>query len=167
MAHDLDSTLLHLTRQRLFHDFPGQIEACLDALDDEQLWWRPNEQANAVGNLVLHLSGSNRYYFEQMIGGRDICRNRAAEFAARGGHSRAAVQQTWTDAKRATENILNVLQPSQLAQTVEWDGKPVTYAHILLHVTHHNAAHMGQIVWITKMLCPGVLDELWMKMRSR
>jgi hypothetical protein len=26
---------------------------------------------------------------------------------------------------------------------------------------------MGQIVWITKMLHPGALDELWMKSRAK
>ena len=40
-------------------------------------------------------------------------------------------------------------------------------AQILLHVTHHNATHMGQIVWIAKMLAPGAVDDLWMKMRTK
>jgi len=26
---------------------------------------------------------------------------------------------------------------------------------------------MGQIVWMTKMLHPGALDDVWMKMRGR
>ena len=67
MDRDLDSTLLHLTRVRLTQDYPAQINACLDVLTDEELWWRPNEQANAVANLVVHLSWSNRYYLEQAI----------------------------------------------------------------------------------------------------
>ena len=51
--------------------------------------------------------------------------------------------------------------------TTERTGKLTTYAQILLHVTHHNAAHMGQIVWVTKMLHAGAIDDLWMKMRSK
>jgi len=85
MERDLSSTLLHLTRVRLTHDYPAQINACIDVLSDEELWWRPNDQANAVANLVVHLSWSNRYYLEQAIGGRDIGRNREAEFTARDG----------------------------------------------------------------------------------
>ena len=167
MPYALESTLLHIARTRLLKDYPGQINACLDVLHDDDIWWRPNEQSNAVGNLVLHLSGSNRYYLEQAIGGRDIGRNRDAEFAAREGISRDQVRATWDESVRICETILNGLEPSQMMQATDRTGKETTYAQILLHVTHHNAAHMGQIVWITKMRHAGALEELWMKMRTR
>ena len=167
MTYSLESTLLHLARTRLLQDYPGQIDACLDVLDDEDVWWRPNEQANAVGNLVLHLSGSNRYYLEQMIAGREIGRDRDGEFAARGGYSKAQLKALWDETRSVAEGVLNGLEPSQMLHTTERTGKLTTYAQILLHVTHHNAAHMGQIVWITKMRHAGGLDELWMKMRPR
>lgn len=163
MERDLLSTLLHVTRTRLLRDYPEQIAACLDALSDDEIWWRPNEQANAVANLVLHLVGSNRYYLEQVIDGRDIGRDRAAEFAARGGRSKAQLVEAWEQARRAAGQVLDTLDASQLAQTTDRSGTVTTYAQILLHVTHHNAAHMGQIVWITKMLRPGALDDIWMK----
>lgn len=167
MDRTLESTLLHLTRIRLLQDYPAQITTCLDLLTDEELWWRPNDQTNAPGNLVLHLSWSNRYYLEQVIAGRDIGRNRDAEFAARGGYSKAQVREVWDHALRITGEILNGLEPSQMMQTTDRTGKATTYAQLLMHVTHHNATHMGQIVWITKMLHPGALDELWMKARAR
>jgi uncharacterized damage-inducible protein DinB len=167
MAYTLDSTLLHIARTRLISDYPGQVNACLDVLTDEDIWWRPNPQSNAVGNLVMHLAGSNRYYLEQVIGGRDIGRNRDTEFAARDGGTRDQVRAVWNHAVRVCEEILNSLEPSQMMQETDRTGKQTTYAQILLHVTHHNAAHMGQIVWITKMRHAGALDELWMKMRTK
>ena len=167
MERDLNATLLHLTRVRLTQDYPAQINACLDVLTDEELWWRPNEQTNAVANLVVHLSWSNRYYLEQVIGGRDIGRHRDAEFSARDGFPKATLLETWQHSLRVTEEILNNLQPTQLMDTTDRTGKVTTYSQLLMHVTHHNAAHMGQIVWITKMLHPGALDELWMKSRAR
>jgi uncharacterized damage-inducible protein DinB len=167
MDRDLGETLLHLTRTRLLHDYPAQIEACLDVLDDEDLWWRPNEQANAVGNLVLHLSGSNRYYLDQVVGGRDVGRDRAAEFAARGSHTRAELRSVWDEAKRTVDERLAALDASRLMDTTDRTGKVTTIAQILLHVTHHNAAHMGQIVWVTKLRRPGALDDIWIKGRQR
>ena len=167
MTYTLESTLLHLARTRLVKDYPGQIDACLEVLTDEDVWWRPNEQANSAGNLVLHLSGSNRYYLEQVIEGRDTARDRDGEFAARGGYSKVQLKALWDETRSMTERVLNGLEPEQMLQTTERTGKLTTYAQILLHVTHHNAAHMGQIVWITKMRHAGALDELWMKMRSR
>ena len=49
---------------------------------------RAGERRRAIWS--LHLSWSNRYYLEQVIGGRDIGRNRDAEFAARDGYPEAA-----------------------------------------------------------------------------
>jgi uncharacterized damage-inducible protein DinB len=167
MERDLDATLLHLTRVRLTQDYPGQINACLDVLSDDELWWRPNEQANAVANLVVHLSWSNRYYLEQVIAGRDIGRNREREFTARDGFAKPKLRETWQHSQRVVEEVLNGLQPAQMMTTTDRSGKVTTYGQVLLHVTHHNAAHMGQIVWITKMLHPGALDEIWMKGRTR
>jgi uncharacterized damage-inducible protein DinB len=42
-----------------------------------------------------------------------------------------------------------------------------TFAQILLHVTHHNAVHLGQIVFATKMLKEGAIDDLWRKVSHR
>ena len=151
----------------LKQDFLPKLLHCLEGMSDDQIWWRPNEQSNSVGNLVLHLSRSNRYYLEQVIGGRDIGRNRDGEFAARGGYSKDQLEALWNETRGIAEGVLNGLEPSQMVHTTERTGKLTTYAQILLHVTHHNAAHMGQIVWITKMRRAGALDDIWMKMRSR
>ena len=35
-----------------------KIARCLDQLSDEQAWWRPQEEMNSIGNLLLHLSGN-------------------------------------------------------------------------------------------------------------
>lgn len=38
----------------------GQIVHCLEQLSEEQVWWRPHESMNSIGNLVLHLTGNIR-----------------------------------------------------------------------------------------------------------
>jgi uncharacterized damage-inducible protein DinB len=167
MERTLDSTLLHTLRLRLTQDYPGQIAACLDVLTDEQLWWRPHEQANAVGNLLVHLAWSNRYYIEQVLGGTDIGRDRDAEFAARGGLSKAEVRERWDASLASMTRMLGVLTPERLTETTERTGKVTTFAQVLLHVSHHNAIHTGQILWITKMLHPGAIDDIGMKLRAR
>src|SRR5262245_39600002 len=158
MDRTLESTLLHIMKIRLVQDFPGQINACLDVLAEQDLWWRPNEEANSVANLVLHLAGSNRYYIEEIIGGRVVARDRDAEFAARAGRSKAEIRDTWDESVRVVGETLNGLEPSQMMQTKDRTGKMTTFAQVLLHVSHHNAAHMGQILWATKELHPGSLD---------
>lgn len=149
-----------MVRSRMLDEYPGQIRACLDALDEDDLWWRPHEQANAVGNLVLHLAGSNQFYFGHAIGGGPDVRNRDAEFAARGERSRADVLAAYEAARDTVGRVLDTLGPAQLGETTMATGRSSSFARILMHVTHHNALHIGQIVWVTKLRRPGALHEL-------
>jgi uncharacterized damage-inducible protein DinB len=167
MERPLDSTLLHLVRSRLVDDYPAQIGECLDVMTDEDFWWRPHETTNALGNLVLHLAGSNRYYIGYGIGGREVERDRDAEFAARGNPGRTEVLRRWDESVRVGADVLNQLDPSRLMETTDRTGKVTTIASMLLHVSHHTAVHMGQIVWITKMRHPGAISELWIRTRDR
>jgi len=160
MDPPLDAELLPIVRSRLLDDYPRQVKACLQALGDEDIWWRPNEQSNAVANLVLHLAGSNRHYLEYVIGGGVDVRNRDAEFAARGGQSRADLERLYEDVKSIVQRVLDTLTPARLTETTDRTGRTSSFARILLHVTHHNSVHVGQMLWITKMLRPGVFTEL-------
>ena len=40
----------------------SRIKHCVDQLSDEQIWWRPSDAMNSVGNLMLHLSGNVRQW---------------------------------------------------------------------------------------------------------
>jgi uncharacterized damage-inducible protein DinB len=167
MERTLESTVLHTVKTRLVKDYPGQINACLEALTDEQLWWRANDKSNSVANLLIHLAGSNRYFFEHVIGGAPDHRNRDAEFAARGGQNKASLQQLWSESVASTERALNGLDPARMTEQTDRTGKTTTFAQILLHVSHHNAVHLGQIVFIAKQLNPAAIDDIWMKMRTK
>ena len=70
-------------RTRITRALPEQIRDCIALLDDEQIWRRPNEQSNSIGNIVLHLTGSLNHFLNRNLGGIDFNRDRAAEFAER------------------------------------------------------------------------------------
>jgi uncharacterized damage-inducible protein DinB len=160
MDAPLDAELLQIVRSRLLDEYPQQIRACLEVLGDEDLWWRPHEQANAAGNLVLHLAGSNQFYLGHAIGGGADVRDRDAEFGARGGQSTADVLAVYEHARATVQRVLDTLTPARLAETTNATGRSSSFARILMHVTHHNALHIGQIVWVTKLRHPGALREL-------
>lgn len=162
----VESVFLDTTRIRLSHDYPMQIGACLERLDEDQLWWRPHEDANAIGNLILHLCGSNHFYLEHVIAGGELRRDRDAEFAARRTHSRAELIDAWQRSVASTTAIVAAFAPERLMEVTEKTGKPLTLERILLQVTHHNAVHTGQILWITKMLQAGAITDLWKKTKA-
>src|SRR5262245_23310111 len=64
--------------------FPAQIRSCIEQLSEEQLWWRPNNESNSVGNLVLHIRGAVLHFLGYRIGGFEYQRNRPAEFSEQG-----------------------------------------------------------------------------------
>jgi uncharacterized damage-inducible protein DinB len=166
MERTVESTLVHIARVRLITDYPSQINVCLAELDDQQLWWRPDERSNAAGNVVLHLAASNRYYFEHVIGGGEDRRNRDAEFAAHASHSKQRIQETWSDSVAVVDRVLAELDPSRMSERIDRTGRISTFAQILLHVLQHNALHLGQLLYITKMLRPGTINDIWRTKRS-
>jgi uncharacterized damage-inducible protein DinB len=167
MEHTLESTLLHLIRSRMVDDYPIQIGQCLAVMTEQDVWWRPDEKSNALGNILLHLIGSNRLYIGYGVGARTVERDRAAEFSARGNPGRAIVVTAWNDTVVMMREVLDSLDPTQLMERTDRTGKSTTIASILLHASHHTAAHMGQVVWITKMRRPGELDDLWIRTRDQ
>ena len=158
MSDTVDAWLLQHIITRLVTEFPRQVERCLEVLTEDDLWWRPHEQSNAVGNLVLHVAGSNRHFVEHVIGGAPGVRDRDAEFTARGGHTKSEVLQIWSDVAGRVNAVLRTLTPDRLVQPTSDRNRSV--ADVLLHVTHHNALHIGQIVWITKLRRPATIHEL-------
>ena len=162
-----ESTVLAGTRVRLTQDFPMEINACLDVLSEEHLWWRGNEESNSVANLVIHLAGSNHYYLEHVIDGQPLNRDRDGEFGARETLNKQAIRALWDASVTRTADVLARLEPSRLGNIVTAFGKERSIERVLLHVSHHNALHMGQIIIITKLLAGGTsVGDLWKKTRA-
>jgi uncharacterized damage-inducible protein DinB len=148
-------------RRRICEVLPSQIRACLEQLTDEQIWWRPNEGSNSVGNLVLHLSGSIRHYVCRSLGGHDFTRDRPAEFAERRAVSREELLSIFDGTISQAAETLDGFDTARLLEPTEEPGYFPTRFDQILGVAMHIATHMGQIVFVTKMLKEGSLDELW------
>ena len=56
------ASFLARSRYYLMTEYPTKIRAAVETLPADKLWWRPNEHANSVGNLLLHLSGNVRQW---------------------------------------------------------------------------------------------------------
>jgi uncharacterized damage-inducible protein DinB len=164
--YTLDSTVLHFVRRRLITDLSEEIRTCLATLTEEEIWWRPNEKANSIGNLVLHLCGSTRFYLLFAIADRAFERDRPAEFEARHSRSKQELVDLFTSTVSDCNAVLSSLDSARLMEKTDRTGKQTTFAQILLHVLSHFSTHTGQIVYTTKMLKEGAIVELWMKTRS-
>ncbi len=163
-AAPLGAVVIDEARRRLVHGFPGQVRECLARLDDGQLWWRPHADSNAVGNLVLHVCGSSRHFLGRVVGGTGYERDRKAEFAQRGPRPRVDLLRVLEETVAETDRVLGALDPARLLEVRDVPrDSPQSVLALVLRTSHHWAVHTGQIVYATKLLTEGGLDELWMK----
>jgi hypothetical protein len=49
----------------------------------DQIWWRPNDASNSIGNLMLHLAGNVRQWIVGGVGRQSMTRDRDLEFSTR------------------------------------------------------------------------------------
>src|SRR5207245_11674795 len=84
MADSTVATLfLEFSRAKLIEQYWPRLRSCVESLSDEQIWWRPNDASNSIGNLVLHLNGNVRQWLVDSFEHRADMRDRPAEFNQR------------------------------------------------------------------------------------
>jgi uncharacterized damage-inducible protein DinB len=135
----------------------GRIQDCLARLTPEQIWTRNSENENAVGNLVLHLSGNVRQWIGSGVAGLPDHRERDAEFDARGDDARggkAPGELTELLKTRIAEaaGIIREVPAARLTERITPQGHDVTVLEAIAHVVEHFSQHTGQVILLTKML---------------
>jgi uncharacterized damage-inducible protein DinB len=152
------ASFLSRSRYYLITEYPAKIRAAVHSLPADKLWWRPNEQSNSVGNLLLHLSGNVRQWILSGVAGQPDIRKRNLEFAARGGTPAAAMLDALEATLREVDVVLRGLLPSELLTRRTIQGRETTVFEAVYHVVEHFSTHTGQIVWIAKMVTAGALQ---------
>ena len=139
-------------RHNLMQEFLPRIERCAEQLNDTEIWWRPNEESNSIGNLMLHLAGNLRQWIISGVGGADDDRIRQQEFDERSvipksellAKLRTTVEEA--DATLANFDAAKILEERQI-QKLE-----VSLLSAIFHVVEHFSMHTGQIILLTKMI---------------
>jgi len=126
--------------QELHNDVAKTIEG----LSPEALDWSPRQGVNSITVLIVHLTGSQRFLFGEVIGGVDIHRDRDAEFRAKG-----LTPEELT--KRLNDNItyitdeLEKLTLDDLDRKCMFRTREVTVGWVIGHALKHTATHLGHI----------------------
>src|SRR5207245_10531171 len=79
----LHTAFLEFSRRKLLEQDWPRLRECVESLSDEQVWWRPNEASNSIGNLMLHLNGNVRQWLVSSFRQLEDARDRPAEFRER------------------------------------------------------------------------------------
>lgn len=129
-----------------------RIEKCLDELSDEEIWKRPNNSSNSIGNLALHLCGNITQWVISGLGNEPDNRNRDSEFQAKGGFKKDELKEKISSVINKAISIIKNLDETQLTDSKSVQGDNHSGIAIIIHVTEHLSYHTGQITFWTKCL---------------
>ena len=138
-------------RSRFEERYLPRVVGCLEQLSDEEIWWRPNEASNSIGNLVLHICGNMRQWILSGLGGTPDLRQRDEEFAERGPVAREALVEKLRRTVQEASAVLARVTAADLTKRCRIQRFDVTGYEAAAHVIEHVAYHSGQIIYITKL----------------
>jgi uncharacterized damage-inducible protein DinB len=130
----------------------GRVQDCLARLTPEQIWARGSENENAVGNLVLHLSGNIWQWIGSGVAGLPDHRQRDTEFDARGDVAPGELAGLLKARVTEVISIIRAVPATRLTEPITPQGYDVTVLEAIAHVVEHFSMHTGQIIFLTKML---------------
>jgi uncharacterized damage-inducible protein DinB len=145
-------------RYLLLTEYRTKIRLAVEALPEDALWWRANDQSNSVGNLLLHLTGNVRQWMVSGVGGAPDIRHRAEEFAAQGGPSAAELLANLNQVLDDVDRVLGRLTPDSLLERRMIQGRDITVLEAIFICVEHFSMHLGQIILLAKLRAPGAVQ---------
>ena len=136
----------------LTDSFLPKIARSLETLSDEEVWWRPNDASNSIGNLLLHLRGNVTQWILGGVGGRSFERHRQGEFDARGGVPASTLLRDLSVTVQEAVEVIRQQTDASLVERRAIQGDDVTVLDAIYHVVEHFSMHTGQIILLAKTL---------------
>lgn len=126
-------------------DLHARIAHHVQDVDVEGLNWRPAPDLNSIYANAIHVAGSQTWWVMERIGGRDVERDRPAEFEASGSDPQEPVRRL-AEAMRHTRLIFESLTKESMTDLRPGIGdRPTTIRWMALHLIEHAALHLGHI----------------------
>ncbi len=153
MTADSYRLFLDISRRKLLEEYWAGTCHCLELLNEDQVWWRPNGTSNSIGNLLLHLNGNIQQWLLAPLGGLTRQRNRPAEFAEQGPVPVSELRERLGTTLKEVDRALSEAEPTALEETYDIQNRTgVTGLEAVYHVVEHFSMHYGQILYVTKFL---------------
>ena len=141
---------LDKSRYLITSDYVPKIERCLDRLPDADIWWRPNEASNSIGNLVLHLCGNVTMWIVGGVGALPFERHRQREFDERRKIPGAELRSRLRTVVQQADEVMSAVGLDELLTRRQIQGYDVTVLEAIYHVVEHFSMHTGQIILLAK-----------------
>ncbi len=126
----------------------------ISQVPDEKLFWQYDEDSNSIAIIAKHMWGNmlSRWTDFLTSDGEKDWRKRDEEFKA-DIDSREALMQKWDAGWDSLFNAINSLEPEDLEKIIYIRNQGHTVTEAINRQLAHYAYHVGQIVFLGKMIC--------------
>ena len=141
-----------------FKQYKMLAEKAIDQVPDEKIDWQYNPETNSIAIIVKHLAGNMRSRFTDFYNsdGEKKWRNRDSEFENE-ELSRERLKALWDEGWDCLFQVLDGLTPGDLSKLIVIRNEEHTVVEAINRQLTHYASHVGQIIFIAKM----ILDNKW------
>lgn len=155
----IDNYLESTLKQFEYYKMLG--EKTFAQLTDAQLFYQINAQSNSIAIIVKHISGNmmSRWTDFLTTDGEKAWRNREAEFD-NDVKDRAALMQLWKEGWTCLFTALKTINAANFEQLVYIRNQGHSITEAINRQLAHYPYHIGQIVFLGKMLKDGDWDSL-------
>lgn len=150
--NELATLFLEFSRQKLLGQYWPRLREAVGALTEGQVWWRPNESSNSIGNLILHLNGNVGQWLVASFNREEDRRDRPQEFSERARIPVPVLLDKLGATLAQAADVLARLTMDELLAAYEIQGYKVRGLDAVYQVVEHFGLHYGQIIYIAKNL---------------
>jgi len=144
----------------MLEDLKDRITEQVKDLDQSQVDFMYDANANSIGALIMHLVSTESYYQVATLKGRDWTEYERMRFGVAGvinkdvknmlkGMPITHYLELWDDVREITLKELRTKDDDWFASNIE---EGMNYHYIWYHVMEHSANHMGQILTVKNRL---------------
>jgi hypothetical protein len=138
---------------KLFQNYKRQGDRTFDQLSEEELLWRPNSASNSIAMIVQHMEGNmlSRWTNFMTEDGEKEWRKRDAEFDFT-KISKSEMTEMWSRGWDCLFEALNSIKEKDLEKIIYIRNQGHTVLEAINRQLAHYSLHIGQILYIGKML---------------
>lgn len=130
-------------------------DSAIAQLNEAELEYQPNSSSNSIATIIRHLNGNMKSRFTNFLteDGEKPWRNRDKEFLSPGGYYPAGeIVNLWEEGWTCVVAAIDQMEPGQLLETITIRHEPHLAIDAINRQLAHYASHVGQIVYLAKMI---------------
>ncbi|NBI27868.1 DUF1572 domain-containing protein [Chengkuizengella sp. YPA3-1-1] len=128
-------------------------ERAIIQVDESHINFSENENSNSVSIIVKHLHGNMKSRWEHFleVDGESSGRNRDSEFEG-SIHTKEELFSIWNEGWDFVFNAIHNLEENDLNKIITIRSQPLTVIQAIQRQVSHYSYHVGQIVYLSKLL---------------